>query len=976
MKFLSVSCCAVLALSVHGQVTFQRTVETPWPATITGSHATFDGGLVLCGHSTFGLCSEGVLVRLDAAGNTLWAQKQTGQSVQIGFGDPAEYVFYEGVVQLPDSSFLVVGSVSDSGMFMIYNREFLAARFGPLGDTLGANVDGGVHPEYYTDAFLLANGQPAAFGNYRTLSYGHGLLATLNPAQWVQIAGITPNTPVDNTITSAAPAINGGAVAVAGRAFDDSTIYLFGVDGNMAVQWETAFTSPDVQHIAEGVVCTAPSGAVYHAAGTDTLLVSQLSSVGTPAWSRTMVLPGPATVGAMTANPDNSVTLAGTCALAPDTVVLWMATFDAGGTLQWLRRYGAPGDVLALRGLEAPLSGGYYLVASDAEGATRVLRTDDTGQLPSCTFPALSAIVGVITLMPTTSPGYYNASLSPSPIRFEPIPVSQYAANSLSCLGGIGGMIATGTPFIDTDADGALDPGEPELPWTGITISPGSALLFTNSDGAYAMVATTIGTYTATAALPAPWWSLTAGAAGHTFTFTAVDTLFEELHFGFVPAFDTTVVEAQLISQQARCLGPFTAGVRLTNMGSNTPTGVIALTLDADLNMSSSSLPPDSVVGGVAYWSYGPVGYYTQWQLDLVLANGGGLGAGDTATSSLNAYVYDGFGNLIPADSMTVSSAVLCSYDPNDKSVDPLGEGSYHGIAHDTEWLTYTIRFQNTGNDTAYTVMIEDQLDADLQWSTLQYLGSSHDLTSLSIGAMGKATFTFNNILLPDSNTNEPASHGFVTYRIAPQPGLPHLALIENNAGIFFDLNAPVITNTVANRVINCGAATPWPIWVMNFGNDLYAGTSTSDTLTYTYQWYLNGQPLAGATGSFGSGGQASWSASASGDYTIELVDQFGCTSVSAPFAQVFLAAGTDTAPSFVVVPNPMDGNARLISSAAFGVGTNVELVDVHGRVVRTMRGSGSREVLIEGGDLAAGVYSVRVLNADGRAFSSRLVVR
>jgi hypothetical protein len=61
--------------------------------------------------------------------------------------------------------------------------------------------------------------------------------------------------------------------------------------------------------------------------------------------------------------------------------------------------------------------------------------------------------------------------------------------------------------------------------------------------------------------------------------------------------------------------------------------------------------------------------------------------------------------------------------------------------------------------------------------------------------------FTFDDIWLADSVSNEPASHGWVTYRITAKPGLAPLTQITNTAGIYFDFNAPVITNTTLNTV-------------------------------------------------------------------------------------------------------------------------------------------------------------------------------
>lgn len=62
--------------------------------------------------------------------------------------------------------------------------------------------------------------------------------------------------------------------------------------------------------------------------------------------------------------------------------------------------------------------------------------------------------------------------------------------------------------------------------------------------------------------------------------------------------------------------------------------------------------------------------------------------------------------------------------------------------------------------------------------------------------------YIFNNILLADSNINEPASHGFVRYRIKPLPSLAAGDSIKNNGGIFFDTNSPVATNTAITVIV------------------------------------------------------------------------------------------------------------------------------------------------------------------------------
>ena len=72
----------------------------------------------------------------------------------------------------------------------------------------------------------------------------------------------------------------------------------------------------------------------------------------------------------------------------------------------------------------------------------------------------------------------------------------------------------------------------------------------------------------------------------------------------------------------------------------------------------------------------------------------------------------------------------------------------------------------------------------------------------LPIAELNNGGLLFHNILLPDSTTNEPASHGFFTFEIMAKEGLEDFTSIENTAGIYFDYNQPVITNTVRNTLV------------------------------------------------------------------------------------------------------------------------------------------------------------------------------
>ncbi len=144
-------------------------------------------------------------------------------------------------------------------------------------------------------------------------------------------------------------------------------------------------------------------------------------------------------------------------------------------------------------------------------------------------------------------------------------------------------------------------------------------------------------------------------------------------------------------------------------------------------------------------------------------------------------------------------TANIGAYDPNDKQAFPLGYGNEHYIRPGTE-LEYLIRFQNTGTDTAFTVIIRDTLPSWLDPLTVRPGASSHPYR-FDLYGPGILVFEFQNIMLPDSNTNEPASHGFVKFRVRPRANTPLETDILNSAAIYFDYNEPVITNTVQHRI-------------------------------------------------------------------------------------------------------------------------------------------------------------------------------
>jgi uncharacterized repeat protein (TIGR01451 family) len=156
--------------------------------------------------------------------------------------------------------------------------------------------------------------------------------------------------------------------------------------------------------------------------------------------------------------------------------------------------------------------------------------------------------------------------------------------------------------------------------------------------------------------------------------------------------------------------------------------------------------------------------------------------------------------DITPSDDTSILRQVVTgSYDPNDKT-DNLGGTITTQEVTSADYINYTIRFQNTGTDTAFNIVIRDTLEARLNGGSMQMIEASHPY-QLQIVPPNMLAWTFPDINLPDSNINEPASHGFITYRVKPVTTLVQGDTIFNNAGIYFDYNLPEFTNEAATVV-------------------------------------------------------------------------------------------------------------------------------------------------------------------------------
>ncbi len=170
----------------------------------------------------------------------------------------------------------------------------------------------------------------------------------------------------------------------------------------------------------------------------------------------------------------------------------------------------------------------------------------------------------------------------------------------------------------------------------------------------------------------------------------------------------------------------------------------------------------------------------------------------------VNGEISYGFATMFPNSRSKPNQVRLCeevtgSWDPNDKAANPKGYREQHYLNANTT-LDYKIRFQNTGTDTAFNIVVRDSISSELDLATLNVGTASHHFTYEIIN-QNIIEFRFDNIMLPDSNINEAASHGFVSFTLEQEEDLEDGTMIYNQAEIYFDFNEPIITNQVFHTI-------------------------------------------------------------------------------------------------------------------------------------------------------------------------------
>ncbi|MEJ8820345.1 DUF7619 domain-containing protein [Lacibacter sp. H407] len=354
--------------------------------------------------------------------------------------------------------------------------------------------------------------------------------------------------------------------------------------------------------------------------------------------------------------------------------------------------------------------------------------------------------------------------------------------------------LVTGSVYIDYNNNGLKDSGENQIRGIKIQANNGSLqrTILPHTSGRYRLPLDS-GNYTIQVSSVFPYHTVTPTSVNLQFrAFDKTDTI----NFALQPIPNKKDLSINLLPLNiARPGFPVQYQLICTNKGTEIISNVqVKFVKNPRVSFVSSSPLVTTTVGDTLIWNIASMKPFDTSYINLDLRIAAPPAVNNTDTLLFRSFAFPLVADETPEDNQfNLVQQVQGSYDPNDKTETHGGIITPEQLTGD-EFLTYLIRFQNTGTDTAFTVMIRDTLTNKLDWSSFEMLSSSHPYQLYMIKPH-ILEFSFPNILLVDSNKNEPASHGFVAYRIKPKSNLAVGDTVLNRAHIYFDYNLPVITN-------------------------------------------------------------------------------------------------------------------------------------------------------------------------------------
>jgi hypothetical protein len=767
-------------------IVWQKCLGTTVGDGTTDASITNDGGFIL-GGSTIRNCpantNDWFIVKTDSLGNQQWDS-------QFG-GSQSDYL--ESVIQTSDGGYMLIGyTTSTDGNVVGAHGSYdgWIVKTDATGNFQWQKAVGGTNSDMFRCGKENFNGNIIIFGS--TSSYDgdlQGINSSFNTVMWsleINLQGSIvsqkcfPNT--SNLTITDMYVTNEGEYILTGSStgnFGQNDVAILKADSSLNIQWTKVIggSGNDVgiksHPTSDGgyIICATSNSNDYYVSGNHSTApnsadywIVKIDSARNVQWQKCLGGTGYETVHDVIETADGKFIAVGQESTpVPNGDIydpqglsqgIWITGLDSAGSLLWNKLIGGKGNDDAAVTMKS--QDGKIILA----GSTTSIDHDASGNL---------------NIQPQLSFQQSDMWL----VKLDDHP------NSI-----------TGNIFADVNANSLLDSNEFNLSAHKVIETNSGKLAFTDRSGNYRLDVTGQGNFTVKSDTLSYFNSV---PLSHNMTFTGVDEIDSLNNFICVPGSSVNDLQVYITSILAFRPG-FTTAFRIDykNVGTTTLSGQIVFNFDNYFTYTNSDLTPSSINQDSVVWDFQNLAPFEERFITVQLTLSSAAVSGSYVQNIV--FINPTNGDATPYNNVDMERRrVTGSHDPNDISVDI--DTLYPGQLQNPPYLQYVIRFQNTGTDSAIFIRVANALSPLLDTRTFELLATSHPATVTYLNHSSNLEFFFDNIYLPDSNVDEPHSHGFIRYRMKPLNTLFVGDSVTNYAQIFFDYNNPVITNFASTYV-------------------------------------------------------------------------------------------------------------------------------------------------------------------------------